>query len=265
VSGARLRLIFLGTGTSFGIPQIGCSCATCTSSDPRDRRSRVAVVVESAAGTRVLIDTPPELRLQLIGAGIDRVDAVFFTHDHADHTNGIDDVRAISVRRAGPLDFYGPAAALARIAKRFDYIFDDSIQPLPGTSKPQGRLRPVEPGSSVAVGDLQATAIALPHGPGHVFGYRFGPLAYVTDASDVPDDVITALRGVDVLVLNALFHRGHPMHLSIPGAMAVARSVGAARTYFTHLSHENLHARLMEELAPDIHPAYDGLVVEVST
>jgi phosphoribosyl 1,2-cyclic phosphate phosphodiesterase len=258
-----VRLTFLGTGTSFGIPQIGCQCAVCRSSDARDRRTRVGALVESAGGTRLLLDTPPELRMQLIAAGVDRLDAVLFTHDHADHTNGIDDLRAISVRRGAPLDFYGPAAALERIALRFDYIFDDRIQPLPGTSKPEGRLRALASGATAMIGDVQVTAVEVPHGPGSVFGYRIGDLGYVTDASSIPGEAAAALRGVRVLVLNALFHRAHPMHLSIPDAVRAAGEIGAERTYLTHLTHENSHAQLEAELPAGVFPAFDGLTVSV--
>src|SRR5215213_7726571 len=134
-----MKLTFLGTGTSFGVPQIGCSCAVCRSPDPRDKRTRVGALVETSGGTRILIDTPPELRLQLIAAGIDRVDAVLFTHDHADHTHGIDDLRAITLRRSAPLPVYGPEDTVTNITQRFRYIFDEGMRPLPGTSKPEGR------------------------------------------------------------------------------------------------------------------------------
>ena len=258
-----MKLTFLGTGTSFGVPQIGCNCRVCRSPDPRDRRTRVGAVVETDMGTRILIDTPPELRLQLITAGIDRVDAVLFTHDHADHIHGIDDIRAITVRRDAPLPMYASADVLARLASRFPYIFDDSMRPLPGTSKPEGKARAITDGETITIGDSEVTAIAVPHGTVTVFAYRMGGLAYVTDAKSVPAAVIERLRGVRVLVVNALFHTEHPTHLSIPEALRVAAAVGAERTYLTHLTHESFHADLEAELPRGVTPAFDGLVVKV--
>lgn len=260
-----MKLTFLGTGTSFGVPQIGCECAVCRSPDPRDRRTRCGAVVESDGGTRLLIDTPPELRLQLLAAGIDRVDALFFTHDHADHIHGIDDIRAFTIRRTDPLPILGPAETLTRLRERFPYIFDDAMRPLPGTSKPEGLARALTNGERVAIGDLEVQALAVPHGLVTVFGYRIGPLAYVTDAKSIPPGVLEALTGVDVLVVNALFHKQHPTHMNFAEAIAVAGRVGAGRTYLTHLTHENFHADLEAELPPGIAPAFDGLVVRVGT
>jgi len=258
-----MKLTFLGTGTSFGVPQVGCGCAVCHSPDPRDKRSRVGALVESDHGVRLLIDTPPELRSQLIAAGVDRVDAILFTHDHADHTHGIDDIRAISNRRDAALDMYGPADSLSRLAKRFPYIFDENIKALPGTSKPEGRAIPLENGQTVSIGDAEVTAVAVPHGPFKVFGYRIGPLAYVTDAKSIPQDAAALLMGARVLVINALFRTGHPTHLSIPEAVRAAQMIGAERTYLTHLTHDNFHADLEAELPQGIMPAFDGLTVRI--
>lgn len=258
-----MKLTFLGTGTSFGVPQIGCRCAVCHSPDPRDKRTRVGALVETDLGTRLLIDTPPELRLQLIAAAVDRVDAVLFTHDHADHIHGVDDIRAFTVRRDAPLPMFGAPDTLERLMQRFPYIFDSRLRPLPGTSKPEGDARPLRDRETVTIGDATVHAVALPHGHVTVLGFRIGALAYVTDAKSVPDDAIEALRGARVLVVNALFHKQHPTHLSVSEALAVAERVGAERTYLTHLTHENFHADLEAELPRGVSPAFDGLVVKV--
>ncbi len=258
-----MKLTFLGTGTSFGVPKIGCGCAVCHSPDPRDKRSRVGALVEDSHGTRLLIDTPPELRLQLIAAGIDRVDAVAYTHSHADHTHGIDDLRAITVNREAPLPIYGPKDTLAELETKFRYIFDDAIRPLPGTSKPEGRPHPATAGVPFSVGDMEVLPIGVPHGSVTVFAYRIGPIGYVTDAKSLPPDALRLLAGVKVLVINALFWTDHPTHLSIPEAVKAAQEVGAERTYLTHLTHDNFHADLESELPRGVAPAFDGLVVRV--
>jgi phosphoribosyl 1,2-cyclic phosphate phosphodiesterase len=223
----------------------------------------VGAVVESNRGTRLLIDTPPELRLQLIANGIDRVDAVAYTHEHADHTHGIDDIRSFSVMRDTALPIYGPASTLEHLRERFRYIFDDTMRALPGTSKPEGRAYPVAPGEPFTVGDMTILPVEVPHGPVTVFAYRIGPLAYVTDAKMLPPVALEQLRGASVLVLNALFRTEHPTHLSIPEAIAAARLVGAERTYLTHLTHDNTHADLEAELPRGIMPAFDGLTVRI--
>lgn len=258
-----MKLTFLGTGTSFGVPQIGCHCAVCRSADPRDRRTRVGAVVETDRGTRLLIDTPPELRLQLITNGIDRVDAVLFTHDHADHIHGLDDIRAITVRRDAPLPMYGPPVTLENLARRFPYIFDLSVRPVPGTSKPEGHARAIAGDETVTIGDAEVTAVPVPHGAMTVYAYRVGPLAYVTDAKSIPQPALARLRGAKVLVINALFRTEHPTHLSIPEAIRVAAEIGAERTYLTHLTHDNFHADLEAELPRGVAPAFDGLTIRI--
>ena len=260
-----MRLTFLGTGTSFGVPQVGCGCAVCRSPDPRDKRTRVGALVETDNGARLLIDTPPELRLQLIAAAVDRIDAVLFTHDHADHAHGIDDIRAFSKMNAAPIEIYGPGDSLERLAHRFPYIFDDSIKPLPGTSKPEGRTVPVRDREVVQIAGVDVLPVAVPHGPVTVFGYRIGNLAYVTDAKTVPDDVVGVLKGSTVLVINGLFRTGHPTHLSIPEAVRIAQAIGAERTFLTHLTHDNFHADLEAELPRGMAPAFDGLTIRIDS
>jgi len=257
-----MRLTFLGTGTSFGVPQIGCDCAVCRSADPRDKRTRSGALLD-ADGRTILIDTPPELRLQLVTAGRSHVDAVLYTHEHADHINGIDDLRMFSVRQRRPLPLYGPAETLQRLRTSFNYIFDERVQPYEGTSKPALELRPLEPGTPASVAGVPVLPLAFQHGHLRVFGYRFGDLAYITDVKEVPEAERRRLEGLKVLVLNGLWWRPHPTHLSIAEAVEVARTLGAERTYLTHLTHETAHADLEARLPPGVAPAYDGLTVEV--
>jgi phosphoribosyl 1,2-cyclic phosphate phosphodiesterase len=258
-----MRLTFLGTGTSFGVPQIGCDCAVCRSPDPRDRRTRVGALVETDAGRTILVDTPPELRLQLIAARVRDVDAVLYTHDHADHTHGADDIRAFTAGRPAPLPMYGSAATMASLGRKFPYIFDSEMRPIPGTSKPEGAAHRVEEGVTLQIAGVDVTPVRVPHGFTDVFGYRIGPLAYVTDAKSIPPAAFDVLRGARVLVINALFPTPHPTHLSIPEAVEAAARIGAERTYLTHLTHRVSHAQLEAELPPAVRPAYDGLVVDV--
>ena len=219
-------------------------------------------MVESQA-SRILIDTPPELRLQLLATGIEDVDAVLFTHAHADHSHGIDDLRAINVRRKAAIPVYGSADTLEQLAKKFDYIFDESIRPIPGMAKPEASPHVIAPGEHFTVGDVDIVGVPVPHGNVTVFAYRLGPLAYVTDAKSLPASALDVLRGARVLVINALFRTDHPAHLSIPQAVSAAREIGAERTYLTHLTHDNFHAVLEAELPRGIAPAYDGLTVDI--
>ena len=257
-----MKLTFLGTGTSFGVPVIGCDCATCISTDPRDKRTRVGAVVETAGG-RLLVDTPTELRIQLLATGIKSIDAIWFTHDHADHIHGIDDVRAFSVRR-GDLPAYVPSEYRGALEQHFRYIFDDSIQPPKGSSKPRIRLLDIEAGESVDILGESFLPVRVPHGDCFVYGFRVGGLGYITDAKLLPSDAIDALRDVDVLVLNALwFGKPHASHLNIEEAIEASRAVGAKRTYLTHLTHRVTHRELEERLPDGVYPAFDGLVVEI--
>jgi phosphoribosyl 1,2-cyclic phosphate phosphodiesterase len=256
-----VKLTFLGTGTSFGVPVVGCDCAACTSDDPRDRRSRHGAVVDLEDG-RLLVDTPPELRLQLLAAGVDRIDAVWFTHVHADHIHGIDDLRVFTVRR-GDMPAYVPAEYVDTMKRHFAYIFDDEIAPPRGSSKPKVRMTGFadEP---VRIFGRDFVPVRVPHGDVSVYGFRVGGLGYVTDGKRLPAAAMDTLKGVDTLVLNALwFGRPHASHFNVEEAIEASRAVGARRTYLTHLTHRVTHAELLERLPDGVLPAFDGLVVEI--
>ncbi len=257
-----MRFRFLGTGTSFGVPQVGCRCAVCRSNDPRDKRTRSGAVLE-VGGSRILIDTPPELRLQLVAAGLDRVDAVLYTHEHADHTNGIDDLRIFTVRRPEPLPVYGPPETLERLQAAFRYIFDDDVEAYAGTSKPHLAPRALTPGTPVTIAGVEVLPLAFEHGHLRVFGYRVGQLAYLTDVKAVPPLERQALQDLKVLVLNALWWRPHPTHLSIDEAIQTVADLRPQRAFLTHLTHETGHAALAARLPAGMAPAHDGLVVEI--
>jgi phosphoribosyl 1,2-cyclic phosphate phosphodiesterase len=209
----------------------------------------------------LLIDTPPELRLQLVAADIHDVDAVLFTHEHADHIHGIDDLRSFTMRRAEPLPLHGDASMLAMLRSRFPYIVDPDLRQPPGTTRPEGRLVEVQAGKRFRIGDADILPFAVPHGITSVLAFRIGDLGYVTDTKELTPAALDALKGVRVLVLNALLRKPHPTHLSVAEAVAAAQRVGAERTFFTHLTHDNFHADLASELPAGIAPAYDGLTI----
>ncbi len=257
-----LRLTLLGTGTSFGVPQLGCPCRVCRSTDPRDHRNRSGAVLDNGA-TRILIDTSPELRVSLLRFGIGAVSAVLYTHDHADHTHGIDDLRALSSGARGPLPIFAPAQAIERMAQKFPYVFDPLAAQIPGSAQTNVSVRAIAAWQPVDIGGISVLPLPFEHGPTTTFGYRFGKLAYLTDLKAVGPEALAALAGVEILVLGALFHRPHPTHLSIPEAVATSRAIGARQTWLTHLTHETGHAELAAALPPDVQPAYDGLVIEV--
>jgi phosphoribosyl 1,2-cyclic phosphate phosphodiesterase len=257
-----LKLTFLGTGTSFGVPVIGCDCGTCTSDDPRDQRTRHAALLQQGEDA-VLIDAPPELRLQLTRQRVATVDAVWITHCHADHIHGVDDLRALSAHRGRQLDVHAGAECERTLRHRFAYIFSD-YRPPPGTTKPELRLRAVEPLDHVQVGPFNFLALPLQHGPMSVLGFRVGDLGYLTDAKTLGPGTREALEGVDTLVLNALwFGNPHPTHLNVEEAVELAEQIRPRRAYLTHLTHRLRHADLERALPDWVRPAYDGLTVDV--
>ena len=257
-----MKLRFLGTGTSFGIPVIGCSCAACTSADPRDTRFRHGALLQSDdARTTILVDTPPELRLQLLAANVSALDAVWFTHAHADHTHGIDDLRVFA--HTGTLPAYADPECAAFMRSKFDYIFNADYQPV-GGPKVKLNLHEFTAGNPVEVAGMSMVPLAFPHGDISSYGFRIGDLGYVTDAKNVPAQARSALAGIRILILNALwFGKSHPTHMTIDEAVSTAREIGAERTYLTHLTHRVVHAEAEALLPADVRLAYDGLVIEV--
>ena len=254
-----MRITFLGTGTSHGVPMIACDCATCHSPDPRDTRLRSAIYVE-APGASVLVDAGPDLRTQALRHRITRVDAILFTHGHADHILGLDDVRRFNAVMAGPMRCYGDGATLDDIRRMFSYVFDPRTPEAGGLLRLDLRL--VD--GPLTVGDLTIQPVPLMHGARPILGFRFGSFAYLTDCNEIPDGSWPLLEGLDVLVLDALRVRPHPTHFSLDEAIATASRIGAARTFFTHMCHDLPHAPTDARLPAGMALAYDGLVLEIS-
>jgi phosphoribosyl 1,2-cyclic phosphate phosphodiesterase len=250
-------LLFLGTGTSVGVPVVGCACPTCRGDDVRDQRSRTSVLLGLPGGT-LLVDTTPDLRTQLLRERIGRVDAVLYTHEHVDHVYGLDDVRPICFARRRPLTLFCEERVELRIRSAFDYAFLSA--PPAGGGVPQVVFERIglEPFDVLGA---RCVPLRLKHGPADVLGFRFGNLAYCTDTNRIPDETWPLLEGLDTLVLDCLRPKPHPTHFSLDEALAVAARVGARRTIFVHMSHEMPHATLENTLPAGVELAYDGLAV----
>lgn len=252
------RLTFLGTGTSHGVPVIGCDCPVCSSTDPRNDRTRSSVLVEWE-GRNLLVDTATELRLQARRASLRRVDAILYTHSHADHICGLDDVRRFNDIQRTSIPCYGTRETVDNLARQFWYAFADTQL---GGGKPRLELIAVDPRQPPTVLGLPVVPVPVWHGRLEVLGYRFGDLGYVTDVSAIPDESLALLEGLDVLVLDALRWRPHPTHFSVDQALEVVRLLKPRRTFFTHICHDLDHAQTEASLPDDVRLAYDGLVLE---
>ena len=255
-----MRVTFLGTGTSQGIPMIGCTCAVCQSPAPEDKRFRASIVVTHDDGVQVLVDTTPDLRSQALASQLTRVDAVVYTHSHADHIFGLDELRRfIALRGGGTMDVYGDGHTVADLTRTFGYAF--SSPPELGGGVP--RLVSTIVDGPFAIGGTTWTPIPILHGRRTIFGYRIGTFAYLTDCSHVPEEAFAQLKGLDLLVIDALRERPHPTHLSLPEAVEAARRTGARRTLFTHMCHDLGHAETNARLPEGMALAYDGLSVHL--
>jgi phosphoribosyl 1,2-cyclic phosphate phosphodiesterase len=258
-----MKLTFLGTGTSFGVPVPGCGCAVCTSDDPRNRRTRHGLLLEEG-GRKLLVDTPPELRLQLVAAGVDRLDAVFISHAHADHVHGIDDLRAFTTRAEYRLPVYLAAEYEEELRARFSYFWGPDATSSPGTTVPGLDLVTFEDRDRVEVAGLDLDVVAFPHGWFRSYGFRVGDLAVIIDAKEVPESAVPLLAGVRVLVINSLWYGNpHPTHFNVEEALEAAERLKAETTYLTHLTHRLDHAELETRLPVNVRPAWDGLTIEI--
>lgn len=252
-----MKLTFLGTGTSTGVPSIGCECETCKSDDPRDKRLRVSVIIEHG-GQTVLVDTSSDFRQQALRFGLKRLDAVLVTHCHADHIFGLDDIRPLNFR-FGALGVYANERAWIDIKRIFKYIFEPSHF---GGGLPQVIPNLVIPGAPFCIGpDLQITPVEVIHGRLPVMAYRFNDFAYLTDLSEIPADTMASLRDLDVLVLDCLRFKEHPTHLWVDKALEFVDALKPRRTFFTHIAHDIKHERDSKRLPEGVEFAYDGLVV----
>lgn len=253
------QLIVLGSGTSVGVPAIGCGCAVCGSTDPKNHRTRCAVILGLPEGN-LLIDTPPDLRFQLLREGIGIVHAVGYTHEHTDHLMGLDDLRLMQFYLGKPVPIYCQRKVEDRIRSAFAYAFDDGPDTHPGAT-PKLEFRPINVEPFTVLG-TQITPLPLLHGPHFtVLGFRVGNVAYCTDTSEIPPQTRALMQGLDVLILDGLRHRPHPTHLSVEQAMTLAEELQVKQTYLTHICHELDHEETNAHLPAHVQLAYDGLVV----
>lgn len=257
-----MRVTVLGCGTSAGVPQIGCDCPVCRSTDPRNKRRRCSILVESPS-TSILFDTGPDLRQQCLDAGIKRLDAIVFTHAHADHLHGLDDIRAFNNIIGRPLPAYGHADVLARIRERFPYAFDGGQDGLGGFWRPEIVPVAFERNRPFRIGDIELLPLRHGHGRGYVWGFRMGAFAYSTDADIIDDDYIDALHGIDVWLVDALRDTPHPSHAHLARTLGWITRVRPAQAYLTHMNHEVDYATWAEKLPTGVAPAHDGLVIDL--
>jgi phosphoribosyl 1,2-cyclic phosphate phosphodiesterase len=259
-----MKITVLGSGTSSGIPIIGCKCLACTSTNSKDKRLRVSVYVETASpdGTpvKILIDTSPDFRQQCLSNNITDIDIILFTHSHVDHVMGLDDIRQINQLNKKEVDAYGSKETLDKIKQSFSYIFDPDTYR--GGGLPLINLYPVEL-EKLSYKGIEIEPIEYDHGPAKVWGYRIGKFAYMTDCSGIPEETYNKLKDLDVLILDALRYRPHPTHLTIDEAVAASKRIGAKKTYFTHMTHDIVHDDANAKLPKGIELSYDGLVIEI--
>ena len=254
-----MKISFLGTGTSHGIPMIGCNCKVCQSDDPKDKRTRCSVHMETDS-VSIVIDTAPEFRLQCLANNITNIDAVLFTHTHADHIVGLDDIRRFCAIKKSKITCYSYAKAIQSLQKMFSYAFIDINQSYSERPKLNARIIDDKP---FEIEGLEIIPLELYHGQEIIFGYRIGTFAYCTDCSAIPQKTFDKLKGLDVLVLDALRYTPHPTHFNLEQALEAAERINAKTTYLTHIAHEIKHSELTPQLPKSVFLAYDGLQLTI--
>jgi phosphoribosyl 1,2-cyclic phosphate phosphodiesterase len=252
----KATLTVLGSGTSMGVPTIGCDCAVCHSSDPHDRRTRPSILLQFREKF-VLIDTTPDFREQAIREGIRKIDAVVYTHAHADHILGIDDLRPLSYHREGKIPLYARPEAADFLRKMFSYIFDADYK-FGGLARLE--LKPIDGPFELFGARIQPVPVM--HGDTEIFGYRFGNAAYLTDFSTIPESSMALLEGLDVLFLDGLRHKPHPTHSTVENSIRIGDQVKAKRVFFTHICHDLPHEETNAALPPHVRLSYDGMRLE---
>ena len=252
-----MKLTILGCGTSFGVPMIGCTCPVCASDDPRNKRTRASILV-TAGDKNILVDTATDLRAQSIANGIDHIDAVLYTHPHAEHIHGIDELRRFNWIQGSSIPCYGSPETLGRIRQVFSYIFLT-----PGKPGWQPNLTTHEVEEPFELFGMGITPIELMHGDLPIFGYRFGNCAYITDFSELPDDSEEMLQGLDTLIIEALRFEPHLSHINLDQALEIIDRLKPGRAVLTHMAHQFEYKELTARLPKGVEPGYDGLVIEV--
>ena len=253
------RVTMLGTGTSHGVPMIGCGCATCRSADSHDRRLRPSIYIDVVDRTRILVDTSTDLRQQALAHGITRVDAVLFTHAHADHILGLDDLRSFNALQGTPIPGYANGEAWAQIRRQFEYVFESPLQV--GGGVPQLIANEID--GMFSISGVEIVPIPLWHGRLPILGFRLGNFAYLTDCNRIPDDSFTLVAGTEILVLDALRDQPHETHFTVAEAVSVVEKIAPRRAYFTHMTHDLPHAATNARLPAGVELAYDGLVLDI--
>ncbi|MBI5118432.1 MBL fold metallo-hydrolase [Candidatus Poribacteria bacterium] len=254
-----MKIIFMGTGTSLGVPVIGCKCKVCVSCNPKNKRTRASICVQTASGKNVLVDTATELRLQAVRNDVSSVEMILFTHYHADHIHGLDDVRKFNQSSRGTIPCYADEATIERIQRVFFYAFDHDYS---WGAIPHITLKPMPP--ELWLEEVRITPVNLHHGKAQILGFRFNDAAYLTDCSAIPPESVERLKGLKLLIIDALRYKEHPTHFNLEGALKAIEEIRPERALLTHLSHEFDHEQVNSGLPPHVALSYDSQVVEVT-